>query len=129
MPVANRILFIVADDLGYGDLHPHHAWLRKPALDALAARSRVFSQFRTLSPVCSPSRAAALTGQNPSRYCVRIQFADHDKNAKRGIPDWVTPAAPTLARYLQQAGYATAHYGKWHLSGDHEPIDRRQRLL
>ena len=93
MPVANRILFIVADDLGYGDLHPHHAWLRKPALDALAARSRVFSQFRTLSPVCSPSRAAALTGQNPSRYCVRIQFADHDKNAKRGIPDWVTPAA------------------------------------
>ena len=38
MPVANRILFIVADDLGYGDLHPHHAWLRKPALDALAAR-------------------------------------------------------------------------------------------
>ena len=34
MPVANRILFIVADDLGYGDLHPHHAWLRKPALDA-----------------------------------------------------------------------------------------------
>jgi arylsulfatase A-like enzyme len=70
MPVANRILFIVADDLGYGDLHPHHAWLRKPA------SSRVFSQFRTLSPVCSPSRAAALTGQNPSRYCVRIQFAD-----------------------------------------------------
>ena len=91
MPVANRILFIVADDLGFGDLHPHHAWLRKPALDALAARSRLFSQFRTLSPVCSPSRAAALTGQNPSRYCVRIQFADHDKNAKRGIPDWVTP--------------------------------------
>jgi len=38
----------VADDLGYGDLHPHHAWLRKPALDALAARSRLFSQFRTL---------------------------------------------------------------------------------
>ena len=93
MPVANRILFIVADDLGYGDLHPHHAWLRKPALDALAARSRLFSQFRTLSPVCSPSRAAALTGQNPSRYCVRIQFADHDKNAKRGIPDWVTAPA------------------------------------
>ena len=55
MPVANRILFIVADDLGYGDLHPHHAWLRKPALDALAARWRSSRSPRSAS--FSSSRA------------------------------------------------------------------------
>lgn len=111
-----NIVFIFADDWGWGDLSCHgHPWLKTPHLDRLAREGIDFQQFNVLNPVCSPSRTAALTGMYPSRFCIHQHFAPNI-NAERGMPDWLDPKAPTIARFLKQAGYRTAHFGKWHLT-------------
>lgn len=112
-----NILFIYADDLGYGDLacygHPH---IQTPNLDRMAREGILFRDFTVVNPVCSPSRTGIMTGQFPSRWGVHQHFASREQNLERGMPDWLDPDAPLLPRMLKQAGYRTAHYGKWHLS-------------
>ena len=113
-----NILFIYADDWGWGDLGCHgHGEIKTPNLDQLAADGTDFHQFTVCSPVCSPSRVAILTGHFPARYSVHQHFSSHQQNIDRGMPDWLDPSVPLLPKLLQQAGYKTAHYGKWHLSG------------
>ncbi|MBX2851748.1 MAG: sulfatase-like hydrolase/transferase [Phycisphaeraceae bacterium] len=112
-----NIIFIYADDWGWGDLSSRdHPWLQTPHLDRLAKESIDFQQFNVVNPVCSPSRVAALTGHYPARYCVHQHFATPKSNHERGMTDWLDPDAPTLPRLLKQAGYRTAHFGKWHLT-------------
>jgi N-acetylgalactosamine-6-sulfatase len=112
-----NIVFILADDWGWGDLSCHgHPTVHTPNLDRLAAEGIDFYQFNVCNPVCSPSRTAAMTGHYPARYGVHEHFADHQLNINRGMPDWLDPRAPTLPRMLQQAGYRTGHFGKWHLT-------------
>ena len=112
-----NIIFIYADDWGYGDLslHRHHT-ITTPNLDRLAAEGTEFLQFNVCNPVCSPSRAAIMTGQYPARHHIHRHFADHDSNMGRDMPDWLDPSAPMLSRLFSKAGYRTAHYGKWHLT-------------
>ena len=111
-----NIVFVLADDWGWGDLSCHgHPWLKTPSLDRLAAGGIDFLQFNVLNPVCSPSRTAATTGMYPARFCIHQHFAPGE-NTKRGMPDWLDPNAPTLAKFLKGAGYATGHFGKWHLT-------------
>lgn len=112
-----NVVFIFADDWGWGDLSSHgHPWLQTPHLDRLAREGTDFHQFNVLNPVCSPSRAAALTGMFPSRFGISQHFATPAQNQARGMPDWLDARAPTVARFFQQAGYRTAHFGKWHLT-------------
>lgn len=112
-----NIVYIFADDWGWGDLSCHgHSWLKTPNLDRLAREGTDFQQFNVLNPVCSPSRTAVLTGHYPARYSVHQHFAAPVQNHERGMPDWLDPKAPTLPRFLKQAGYRTAHFGKWHLT-------------
>lgn len=111
-----NIVFIFADDWGWGDLSCHgHPWLKTPNLDRLAGAGIDFQQFNVLNPVCSPSRTAATTGMYPARFCIHQHFAA-GINVERGMPDWLDPHAPTLARFLKDAGYRTGHFGKWHLT-------------
>jgi len=118
-----NILFIYADDWGFGDLACHgHPHLKTPNLDRLAREGTDFHQFTVCNPVCSPSRTAIVTGQYPARHGVHQHFAGHAENVARGMPDWLDPKAPLLPRVLKEAGYATAHYGKWHLSGQGKDI-------
>ena len=99
-----------------GDLSCHaHPWLKTPNLDRLASDGIDFHQFNVLNPVCSPSRTAATTGMYPARFCIHEHFAPNS-NTQRGMPDWLDPKAPTLARFLKGAGYRTGHFGKWHLT-------------
>lgn len=112
-----NIIFIFADDWGWGDLSSHgHPWLKTPHLDRLAREGTDFHQFNVLNPVCSPSRTAAMTGMFPSRFGISQHFAAPAQNLARNMPDWLDVRAPSVARFFQQAGYRTAHFGKWHLT-------------
>jgi N-acetylgalactosamine-6-sulfatase len=117
-----NIVFIFADDWGWGDLSCHgNAHLRTPNIDRLAKDGIDFQQFNVCNPVCSPSRTAAMTGHFPARYSVHQHFAEHEQNRQRGMPDWLDPKAVMLPRLLQQAGYRTGHFGKWHLTSSMIP--------
>ncbi len=112
-----NIIFLFADDWGWGDLSCHgHEHFRTPHLDKLAAQGTSFTQFTVASGVCSPSRAAVMTGHYPARYSIHQHFADPQHNKKCGMPDWLDPSVVQLPRLLGKAGYKTAHYGKWHLT-------------
>ncbi|SKB04389.1 Arylsulfatase A [Prosthecobacter debontii] len=110
------MVVIFADDLGYGDLGCYGSpTIRTPHLDRMAAEGMRFTDFYVASEVCSPSRAALLTGRYPIRSGMygprRVLFP----NSKGGLPD----SEITIAEALKAKGYATAHVGKWHL-GIHE---------
>jgi len=103
-----NIIFIYADDLGYGDLGCYGSNLRTPNLDRMASEGMRFTQFYSANPVCSPSRAALLTGRYPTRVGVpRVLFPTDST----GLPDSET----TLAQVLKQRSYKTMCIGKWHL--------------
>jgi arylsulfatase A-like enzyme len=111
-----NIIFILADDLGWGDLGVYgHPAIKTPNLDRLAKQGTLFTQFYVNGPVCSPSRTAFMTGHYPARHKVHGHFAGDEINQQRGMPNWLDPKVPFLARMLKDAGYATAHFGKWHL--------------
>jgi arylsulfatase A-like enzyme len=117
-----NIVFIFGDDWGWGDLSCHgHPYVKTPNIDRLAREGTDFHRFTVASGVCSPSRTAVMTGHFPARYNIDGHFAWVPSNAKRNMPDWLSPQAPLLSRMLQQAGYRTAHYGKWHLANDMIP--------
>ncbi len=121
-----NLVILFADDLGWGDLGCQGSpVIRTPNLDRMAAEGLRFTDFYSAAEVCTPSRAALLTGRYPLRsgMCAtteaprRVLFGD----SKGGLPQ----TELTVARALRQQGYATAHIGKWHL-GIHEggrPLD------
>lgn len=117
-----NILFIFADDWGWGDLSYHgHPYVKTPNIDRLAVEGTDFYRFTVASGVCSPSRTAVLTGHFPGRYNIDGHFAWVPSNAKRNMPDWLATDAPTIPKFLKTAGYTTAHYGKWHLANNMIP--------
>ncbi|MEN3942826.1 sulfatase-like hydrolase/transferase [Prosthecobacter sp. SYSU 5D2] len=106
-----NVIFIMADDQGSEDLGCYGAKdLVTPNTDALAARGVRFTQFYSAAPVCSPSRAGALTGRWPARAGVPGNCSSQ-KGGKGALP----PEEVTMAEMFKAAGYATAHVGKWHL--------------
>lgn len=117
-----NVVFFFADDWGWGDLSCHgHPYVETPNIDRLAREGRDFHRFTVTSGVCSPSRCSILTGHFPARYNIDGHFAHVETNAARNMPDWLDPKAPLLTRALQEAGYRTAHYGKWHLANEMIP--------
>jgi arylsulfatase A-like enzyme len=117
-PLPPNIILILIDDAGFADFpYFKDERPRTPHIDRLCDEGLRFTQFYVNSPICSPSRAAFVTGQYPSRWGITSYIASRQENALRRMPDWLDPAAPTLARMLRQAGYAAGHFGKWHLGG------------
>lgn len=132
-----NIVFIMIDDLGWMDIHPQgNEQFVTPNLDRLAAQSTRFTDFYAAAPVCSPTRAACITGLAPARLKVTNHIPDrwsfYDKKAnKDGKPvgrvarEWgpgrslnvLDKKYRTIAQRLKQAGYSTGFVGKWHLAG------------
>ena len=105
-----NVIIIYTDDQGSVDMNAYGAKdLQTPNMDALAGRGIRFTQFYAAAPVCSPSRAALMTGRVPQRAGVPGNVSSGKGNA--GMPT----EQVTIAELLQDAGYATAHIGKWHL--------------
>lgn len=100
-----NILLIMCDDLGWGDVGFNgNKVIQTPHLDGLAADGIVFSRFYAACPVCSPTRASCITGRSPYRMGIPTANAGH-------LPE----GEITLPEILKDAGYATGHFGKWHL--------------
>ena len=109
--VRPNIVLFLADDLGYGDLGCYgHPEILTPNLDAFATQGLRLTQCYASSAVCSPSRAALLTGRTPHRNGVFTWIAE-------GAPLHLRISELTLPKLLQSTGYATCHSGKWHLNG------------
>lgn len=114
-----NVIFILADDLGWGDLGCYgHPLLRTPNIDRMAKEGTLFTQFYVNASVCSPSRCAFFTGQYPARHRIHGHYATPQQNKNRGMSQFLPPDVPNVARLLKSAGYATAHIGKWHLGSN-----------
>lgn len=104
-PARPNIILLMADDQGWGDTgYNGHPLLKTPQLDAMAANGARFERFYAASAVCSPTRASVMTGRHPLRMGICSANCGH-------IPQ----EEITLAELLGKQGYATGHFGKWHL--------------
>lgn len=99
-----NIILCMADDQGWGDMaYNGHPALKTPVFDEMARTALRLDRFYAAAPVCSPTRGSVLTGRTPNRF---------------GVFSWghsIRPQEVTVAEALRKAGYATAHFGKWHL--------------
>lgn len=141
-PLPPNIVFILADDLGWADttLYGHTKFYRTPNVERLATQGMTFSHAYAASPLCSPTRSSIMTGLSPARTgitqpnCHLPQVileatlgTKAPPNSKSIAPNPVTRLKTdyyTLAEALKDAGYATGHFGKWHLG--HEPYSPLQ---
>jgi len=112
-----NIVLVMPDDMGWGDIAVHgNPLIQTPNLDRLHAESLRFTDFH-VSPTCSPTRSALLTGRHEFKNGVTHTILERER---------MTLQATTLAQVLQRAGYATGIFGKWHL-GDEEPYQPHRR--
>lgn len=137
-----NIVLILADDLGWADttLYGKTSLYETPNIQRLASQGMTFANAYA-SPICSPTRASILTGQNPARLGLTTPSAHlveerleavsspralpHQKSTNVRSSTRIDLSLPTLGLLIKQAGYATAHFGKWHLGRDgHTPLER-----
>ena len=115
-----NILYIVADDLGWKDVGFHGSDIKTPNIDKLAATGAMLEQFYA-QPMCTPTRAALMTGRYPFRYGLQTLVIPAPSTYGLPTDEWLLPQA------LKQAGYTTAIIGKWHLGHADRKFWPRQR--
>ncbi|WDI41290.1 sulfatase-like hydrolase/transferase [Bremerella sp. P1] len=116
-----NVILVFIDDMGWGDFSSFgNQDATTENCDRLAKEGIRFTQFYVNSPICSPSRTAISTGQYPQRWKISSYLAHRQLNKRRGMAQWLDPSAPMLADMLHDAGYATGHFGKWHMGGQRD---------
>jgi arylsulfatase A-like enzyme len=119
-----NVLVIFIDDMGYGDPSCFgNELVTTPNIDRLAAEGRRFTNFYVNSPICSASRVALSTGQYQQRWRIQSFLASRQANQNRRMADFLDPAAIHTAQVFKDAGYRTAHFGKWHMGGGRDVGD------
>lgn len=118
-----NFIIILADDLGYGDLGGYYGGKAKsPNLTRLADEGMLFTDFHSNGPMCSPTRAALLTGRYQQRMGIETALPGQWETTGKGLVEGISSAENikerSIAHYLKEAGYATGFFGKWHL-GNH----------
>ena len=112
-----NIILLITDDQGYAPVGKHgHPWIKTPNLDILHDTSSRFDRF-LVSPTCSPTRAALMTGRHPMKNGITHTILERER---------MTLNATTLPQVLKSAGYTTGIFGKWHL-GDEDPYQPHNR--
>jgi arylsulfatase A-like enzyme len=118
-----NIIFILTDDMGYGDISCYNGVYKTPNIDRLASEGRIFTQYYSPSPICSPSRVGFLTGMTPAKWNITSFLQLKKDNRLCEQADYLSTDAPSVARILKSNGYATGHFGKWHMGGGRDVDD------
>lgn len=113
-----NIVIVNIDDMGWGDFGAYgSAHAQTPNIDQLALEGTRFTQFYAGAPICSPSRASMFTGQFAARSGINTFLSDTASNLASDNVNSLRLDAPSMARTFHDNGYATGHFGKWHLGG------------
>jgi arylsulfatase A-like enzyme len=113
-----NIVFVLTDDMGYSDPGCYGGtFAPTPNIDKLASEGVRLTHFYDNAPICSASRAAFITGMFPARWNFTSYLSTRRDNLDAEQSNFLSLDAPAMARILKAAGYATAHFGKWHLGG------------
>lgn len=119
-----NVIIILTDDMGFSDIGTFGGkFVPTPQIDRLASKGLKLTQYYSAAPICSPSRVGMLTGMYPGKwnFSTYLDNRKHNRNAEQA--DYLDPAAPTMVKIFKQAGYATAHFGKWHMGGGRDVKD------
>ena len=112
-----NVILIYIDDMGYSDISAFGGnYTPTPNID----------QYYTACPISSPSRVGVTTGMYPTKWGITTFLNDRRANCSNKSNDYLRPEAPTLARSMKEAGYATGHFGKWHMGGGRDVKDMPQ---
>lgn len=113
-----NIIFILTDDMGYSDVNCFGGnFVPTPNIDRIAKTGIKFTKYYSAAPICSPSRVSLLTGMYPARWNFTTFLNNRKANKAAEQANFLDTTAPSLARFLKVSGYATGHYGKWHMGG------------
>lgn len=118
-----HIILILSDDLGVGDISCYFGKYHTPNIDKIAAEGGRLTNYYSASPVCSPSRAGILTGKSPAKLHFTTFLNTREDNRRKEQVDFLDPHTTNLAKLLKAKGYATGHFGKWHLGGGRDVTD------
>ena len=118
-----HIILVLIDDMGFADVGCYRTGATgsllppTPNMDRLAKEGIKFTNYYSAAPICSPSRVALTTGMAAGKWNITSYLSDRNHNRTCEQADFLAASAPSVARQLKTAGYATAHFGKWHMGG------------
>lgn len=113
-----NVILIYVDDMGYSDISCNGGhYVETPNINRIGEEGITFNQYYTSCPISSPSRVGVTTGMYPTQWGITTFLNDRKTNYRVNSNDYLSTDAPTLARSMKEGGYATGHFGKWHMGG------------
>ena len=113
-----NVILIYVDDMGFSDVSAYGGqFAPTPNIDRIGKEGIQFMQYYTACPISSPSRVGVTTGMYPTQWGITTFLNDRRANYRNMSNDYLSSDAPSLARSMKESGYATGHFGKWHMGG------------